>query len=102
MLGIDNYRYMSFNDSFMLLITSVSLLIFPPKKRHQPVPGSSRKRRNSQITMADDEWKNQRGAGMEDGRERLNSYRKTEGHQVEDHNSSPSSLKFQGIRGCSL
>lgn len=38
---------------------------------------------------------------MGDERERLNSdrYGKTEGHQAEDHNSSPSSLKFQGIRG---
>lgn len=37
---------------------------------------------------------------MGDGRERLNvhRYKKTEGHQEEDHNSPPS-LKFQGIRG---
>lgn len=41
---------------------------------------------------------------MEHGREKINGhgYRKTEGHQAEDHSSSPSSLKFQGIRGCSL
>lgn len=50
------------------------------------------------MIMANDELKKKKksGAGVGDGRERLNGrrYRKTEGHQAEDLKSSPSSLKF--------
>lgn len=104
LLWIDNYMYMSsFNNSFMLLY---ALSIFPLKteNRHQPIPGSNRKKRKIKIIMADDELKKKKKSGMGDGRERLNGhrYRKTEGHQAEDHNNSSSSLEFQGIRGCSL
>lgn len=48
LLWMDNYTYMSsFNNSFMLLIIYVFLSMFPLKteNRHQPIPGSNRKKR---------------------------------------------------------
>ena len=99
-LWMDNYKWVSsFNTSFMLLFTAVSLLIFSLKTGISPFLGATEKWGIS--SMADDEWKKKR---IWNGTEGWNDHtcRKTGGHWVEDHNCSPSSLKVQGISVCCL